>query len=304
MSSPLPILVTGSTGFVGRGLVPVLTAAGHAVRPLDPAVDLGSSTDLGPAVTGAGAIVHLAGRAHVLRDEATDPLAAFRAVNRDGTVRLAEAAAKAGVRRFIFISSIGVLGESTSGAPFTATSRPAPVAPYAISKWEAEQELTRIARETGMEVVIIRPPLVHGPGAPGNFARLLRLVARGLPLPFAGITGRRTFVSRANLASLIAAALGHPTVPSRPLLAGDAESLTLPELLTVLGEGMGRPVRLFPLPGLGFARALPVVGGAVRKLTDALEVDITETMAAFGWRPPQSARAGLLEMARAGGSGR
>jgi nucleoside-diphosphate-sugar epimerase len=304
MSSPLSILVTGSTGFVGRGLVPCLSAAGLAVRPLDPAVDLTTAADLGSAVAGAGAVVHLAARAHVLREEVSDPLAAFRAVNRDGTVRLAEAAAAAGVRRFIFISSIGVLGESTSGTPFSAASPPAPVAPYAVSKWEAEQELTRIARATGMELVIIRPPLVHGPGAPGNFARLLRLVARGLPLPFAGITGRRTFVSRTNLASLILAALKHPAVPSRPLLAGDAESLTLPELLQILGEGVGRPVRLFPLPGLVAARRFPVVGGAVRKLTDSLEVEITETTATLGWRPPESAREGLLAMARAGGTGR
>jgi len=304
MSSPPPILVTGSTGFVGRGLLPALAAAGRAVRPLDPAVDLGRPGDLAGAVEGVGAVVHLAARAHVMREECADPLAAFRAVNRDGTLRLAEAAAAAGVRRFVFISSIGVLGDSTHGTPFSAASTPAPVAAYARSKLEAEQGLERIARERGLEVVVIRPPLVHGPGAPGNFARLLRLVRRGLPLPFAGISGRRTFVSRANLASLILAALDHPAVPPRPLLAGDAESLTLSELLRVLGEGMGRPVRLFPLPGLGAARALPLVGGAIRKLTDALEVDISTTTAAIGWRPAQSARDGLLEMARAAGGGR
>ena len=293
------ILVTGSSGFVGRGLLPALAAAGYDVRPLDPSIDLTTAADLAPSLRGVSAVVHLAARAHVLREGAADPLASFRHVNRDATLRLAEAAVVAGVRRFVFISSIGVLGESTDGTPFGAGSVAAPVAPYALSKWEAEQGLREVAARTGLEVAIIRPPLVHGPGAPGNFARLLGLVGRGVPLPFGGVQGRRTFVSRTNLASLIVATLKHPVAPRLPLLAGDRESLTLPELLTILGEGMGSPARLVPLPGLGLARRLPGVGPALRKLTDGLEVDIAATCSALGWTPVESARDGLHEMARA-----
>ena len=300
----LTILVTGATGFVGRGLLPALHAAGLDVRPLDPAIDLSTDADLGPSVAGVSAVVHLAARAHVLREGSSDPLAEFRAVNRDGTLRLAEAAARAGVKRFVFISSIGVLGEATDRAPFTSDSPPSPTAPYAVSKWEAEQGLRELEAERGLEVVVIRPPLVHGPGAPGNFARLLGLVGRGLPLPFGSVQGRRTFVSRANLASLILATLDHPVAPAIPLLAGDQESLTLPELLRTLGEGMGRPVHLIPVPGLGLARGLPLVGAALRKLTDSLEVDITATCAALGWAPMETAQDGLRLMARAWVEGR
>lgn len=305
------ILVTGGGGFVGGGVIPALVAAGHRVRACDRQdaptylghsemrrLDLEREDSLAPLVAGVHTVVHLAARAHMVRDTAADPLAAFRSANVEVTRRLAEACVAAGVRRFIFLSSVGVLGESSPAGPFNAWSAPAPGAPYAVSKLEAEQVVAEVARGK-MEVVVIRPPLVHGPGAPGNFGRLLRLVSRGLPLPFGGLTARRTFVSRANLASLIVTALDHPSAPHAPLLAGDSESLTLPELLRTLGEGMGREVRLIPVPGLRLARHLPLIGSAVQKLTDPLEVDITATTAALGWRPPQSARDGLREMARA-----
>jgi nucleoside-diphosphate-sugar epimerase len=301
---PSTILVTGATGFIGRGLMPALGEKGFSARALARGIDLREPGDLAPALAGVSAVVHLAARAHVLHEGATDPLAEFRAVNRDATIRLAESAVRAGVRRFIFVSSIGVLGESTDGIPFGPASLPAPVAPYALSKWEAEQRLRELASATGLEVAIIRPPLVHGPGAPGNFARLLGLVARGIPLPFGAVRGRRTFVSRANLASLIVATLKHPVVPAIPLLAGDKESLTLPELLQTLGEGMGRPVRLIPFPGLGLARTLPLIGKGVRKLTDSLEVDIAATCTLLGWSPVESAQDGLRQMARAWREGR
>lgn len=306
------IAVTGAAGFIGRGLLPVLTGAGRSVRAVDrvavpgeagriePLVlDLAPGADLAPVVSGVDAVVHLAARAHVTRERAADPLALFRTVNRDATLRLAEAAASAGVRRFVFLSSIGVLGERTMEVPFSADSAPAPVADYARSKWEAEEGLRSLAARTAMEVVIVRPTLVHGPGAPGNFRRLLRLVASGVPLPLAGVRGDRTFVGRANLCDLLLTALTHPAAPRAPLLAGDPETMTLPELLRFLAEGMGRPLRLFPLPGLAMTGGLPVVGGPIRKLTDALVVDTAETSARLGWTARESARAGVLTMARA-----
>lgn len=297
MPSESRVLLTGATGFIGSALSPTLTSCGHQVTPL--AVDLTSGIDLAPVVTGQEIVIHCAARAHVTREREADPLAAYRALNRDATIRLAEAAAKAGVRRFIFLSSIGVLGERTLGTPFGPDSVPAPTADYAISKWEAEEGLSTIAARGGMEVVVIRPTLVHGPGAPGNFRRLLRLVASGLPLPLATVEERRTFVGRANLCSLILAALTHPDAPRAPLLAGDRESLTLPELLRTLATGMGKPSRLFPMPGLALAKMLPILGGPLRKLTDSLVVDTSETAARLGWTPVESAEEGLRAMAHA-----
>lgn len=297
MPSESRVLLTGATGFIGSALSSALAARGHEVRPL--AVDLTQGSDLAPSVAGQQIVIHCAARAHVTREREADPLAAYRALNRDATIRLAEAAEKAGVRRFIFLSSIGVLGERTLGTPFGPDSAPAPIADYAISKWEAEQGLRAIAERGRMEVVVIRPTLVHGPGAPGNFRRLLRLVASGVPLPLAAVDGRRTFVSRANLSSLILASMTHPDAPRAPLLAGDQETLTLPALLRVLADGMRKPLRLFPLPGLSSLRGLPGVGGPLRKLTDSLVVDTRETSSRLGWAPVESAETGLRAMAAA-----
>lgn len=302
MATGSRVLLTGASGFIGSALSTALPSHGHRVSAL--AVDLTRGTDLGPSVSGQEIVIHCAARAHVTRERHADPLAAYRAINRDATIRLAEAAERAGVRRFLFLSSIGVLGERTQGAPFGPDSLPAPVAEYAISKWEAEEGLRRIAARGQLEVVVIRPTLVHGPGAPGNFRRLLRLVASGVPLPFAAVDGRRTFVSRTNLCSLILTAMTHPDAPRAPLLAGDRESLTLPELLRALARGMRRPLRLFPVPGLSLARGLPVIGGPLRKLTDSLLVDTRETVSRLGWTPVESAEEGLGAMALAWSNGR
>lgn len=302
MATGSRVLLTGASGFIGSALSTVLASQGHRVSAL--ALDLTGGTDLGPSVAGQEVVIHCAARAHVTRERQAHPLAAYRAINRDATIRLAEAAEKAGVRRFLFLSSIGVLGERTGGTPFGPDSPAAPLADYAISKWEAEEGLRTLAARGPMEVVVIRPTLVHGPGAPGNFRRLLRLVASGLPLPFATIDGRRTFVSRTNLCSLILSAMTHPEAPRAPLLAGDRESLTLPDLLRTLAGGMKRPLRLFPVPGLTLARGLPVIGGPLRKLTDSLLVDTSETVSRLGWTPVESAEAGLRAMALAWTNGR
>ena len=297
MPSESRVLLTGASGFIGSALSTALASRGHRVSPLT--VDLVRTPDLGPSVIGQEVVVHCAARAHITREREADPMAAYRALNRDATIRLAEAAERAGVRRFIFLSSIGVLGERTLGTPFGPDSVPAPTADYAISKWEAEQGLRDIAVRGKMEVVVIRPTLVHGPGAPGNFRRLLRLVASGLPLPLATVDGRRTFISRTNLCSLILIALSHPDAPRAPLLAGDRESLTLPELLRTLATGMGKRSRIFPMPGLSLAKMLPILGGPLRKLTDSLVVDTSETVARLGWTPVESAETGLRAMALA-----
>jgi nucleoside-diphosphate-sugar epimerase len=305
------VLVTGASGFIGGHLAELLAASGYQVRGavregVVPgnvervvAGDLARPGDLDPLVRNVEIVIHCAARAHVTREGAGDALARYRAVNRDGTLRLAEAAAKAGVRRFLFLSSIGVLGERTGEVPFGPGSRPSPVADYAISKWEAEEGLRALAARSAMEMVVIRPTLVHGPGAPGNFGRLLGLVASGIPLPFAAVGGRRTFIGRANLCSLILAAMTHPEAPKAPLLAGDREALTLPELLRILADQMGRPLRLFPMPGLPLLSTLPVVGGPLRKLTDSLVVDTSETNSRLGWMPSESAEAGIRAMAKA-----
>lgn len=311
MPSQPRVLLTGATGFVGRELVTSLVAEGRVVRaPIIgsgapsgveavPGVDLTAPSLPDGLVRGVEVVIHCAARAHVTRETASDPLAAFRSVNRDATLRLAEAAAAHGAKRFLFLSSIGVLGERTGAVPFSAGSPPAPAVPYALSKLEAEQGLLDLGARTGMEIVIIRPPLVHGPGAPGNFRRLLRLVATGFPLPFAGFQGRRSFVGRTNLCSLIKVAMTHPDAPRSPLLPADAESLTLPELLNEIAAGLGQRSRLFRFPLLGAVTRLPRIGAALRKLTDSLVVDGSETRSRLGWTPPVTAHDGIRAMARA-----
>jgi nucleoside-diphosphate-sugar epimerase len=305
------VLLTGATGFIGREVATTLVGGGMVVRApifggeapagveVVPGVDLTAPSLPAGLVRGVDVVIHCAARAHVTRETASDPLSAFRAANRDATLRLAEAAAANGVKRFLFLSSIGVLGERTGEVPFGASSSPAPAVPYAVSKLEAEQGLLELGARTGMEIVIIRPPLVHGPGAPGNFRRLLRLVATGFPLPFAGIDGRRSFVGRSNLCSLIKVAMTHPAAPRSPLLPADAETLTLPELLNEIAAGLGKGSRLFRLPFLGAVAHVPKFGAALRKLTDSLVVDGSETRSRLGWTPPVTAHAGIRAMARA-----
>lgn len=310
---PETVLITGATGFVGRTAVPRLVAEGHSVRALtrgaqSPSVGvtqvIGSLEKVerwAEALSGVGSVVHLAARVHVMHERAADPLAAFRAINRDATLALAEAAVKAGVRRFVYISTIKVHGESTSGQPFRAEDRPAPVDPYGISKWEAEQGLQAIAQRTGLEVVVIRPPLVHGPSVGGNLRRLLGLVARGIPLPFGSITNSRRMVGVRNLADLIAVAIGHPAAPVAPLLAGDLESVSTPELVRLLGVGLGRPARILPVPValLRLAGVLTGQAAEVDRLVGSLEIDIAQTRTRLQWTPPHSLAEGLTDMARA-----
>ena len=306
------VLVTGASGFVGGPVCRAVAAAGHRVtgttrREADlPAGvqacrvgDLGPDTDWRPALAGIETVVHLAARAHVMREEAGDPLALFRRINRDGAVALAEQAAAAGIRRLVFVSSIKVNGESTApGRPFRAADAPAPCDPYGIAKAEAEERLAAIAARTGLELVVVRPPLVHGPGVKGNLASLLRLLNRGLPLPLASVDNRRSLVGVANLADLLRVCLDHPAAAGQTLLVRDDPDLSTPDLIRRLAAALGRPARLLPCPPTllaGLAAALGR-GGAANRLLGSLAVDDGPTRARLGWAPPVAVDAGLAAM--------
>lgn len=317
-----PVVVTGANGFVGRAVVQRLIADGVTVRaavrqsgaPFAKSVevvlvdDLDSGDGWDAALHGADAVVHCAARVHRIADAAGDPLAAFRRINRDGTEALARRAAAAGVRRFVFISSIGVNGAETFAAPFRADDAPAPHSPYAISKYEAEIALARIASESDLEVVVLRPPLVHGPGAPGNFATLLRAVDRGLPLPFGAIRNRRSFVAIGNLVDVVTIALQHPAAPARAWLVSDGDDLSTPELVRRMAAALGRPARLVPVPERLLRLALQLAGRADlgQRLCASLVLDIDDTHRLLGWLPRVGVDAALVDAARhhraAGGS--
>lgn len=298
------VLVTGATGFVGRAVCSQLMAAGHAVTPavrrgsgLPNEVgvgDVGPSTDWRIALAGCDVVVHLAARVHVMRDEANDPLTEFRVVNTEGTLNLARQAAQAGVKRFIFISTIKVNGEGCE-APYRETDVPAPEDAYAISKWEAEQGLWQIAADTGLEVVILRPPLVYGPGVKANFLRLMQLVKRGWPLPLGAIRNKRSLLYLGNFVDAIRLCVEHPAAAGQTFLLDDGEPVSTPELIRAIARALGRSARLLAVP-VGVLEAAGTLLGkraAVARLTDALFVDGSAIRARLGWTPPYSMAAGL-----------
>lgn len=289
------IVVTGANGFIGRVLVAQLRRAGREVVPVTRA----TSEPEPEVLRGADAIVHLAARAHVVHDTATDPLAEFRRANVESTERLLSAAVECSVRRFVFVSSIGVLGNNSGGRAFTASDAPNPLEPYARSKWEAEQRVAALSAGTATQPVIVRPPLVYGPGVKGNFLRLLKLVDGGLPLPFAGLTARRSFVGVDNLCGLLAACIDHPAAVGQTLLAADGEDVTLPELLQAIGRGLGRPARLFRAPW-GLVESLARLAGRgadLARLSGSLRVDDSATRRTLGWQPGVPFEAGMRAMA-------
>ena len=285
------ILVTGAAGFIGQSLVAHLRRGGRDVLPV--------TRDMVARMTDVDAVVHLAARAHVVADKAADPLEEFRRVNVMETERLADAAVRGGVRRFVLVSSIGVLGNDSDGRAFTAADPPHPSEPYAVSKWEAEQRLLERVAGTAIEAVIVRPPLVYGPGVKGNFLRLLRLVNSGLPLPFAGLEARRSFVGLQNLCGLLEACIDHPAAAGRVLLAADGEDVTLPELLDAIARGLGRPARLFKVPWLLVESFASMAGRRedLARLVGSLRVDASETRQVLGWQPHVRFDAGIRAMA-------
>lgn len=311
------ILVTGANGFVGSALVQRLAAdctlsgVVAATRSLDVALpsgvhsvqvgDMLSTTDWSDALKGVDVLLHCAARVHVMNDRSENPLAEFRLVNVDGTANLARQAAAAGVRRFVFLSSVKVNGEFTEqGQRFTADDALAPEDPYGVSKHEAEQSLRQIASETGMEVVIIRPPLVYGPGVKANFASMMRWLARGVPLPLAAVTAnRRSLVALDNLVDLIVTCLNHPAAANQTFLVSDGEDLSTAELLKRMGVALGQPARLFPVPPALLKLGATALNkpGIYQRLCGSLQLDITKARQLLDWTPPISVDEGLRRAA-------
>ncbi|MEX0166161.1 SDR family oxidoreductase [Pseudomonas brassicacearum] len=310
------VLLTGATGFVGRAVLSRLVAAddlqpvaairGHASPdyPQDIAIvhtpGLESDTDWSQALDQVEVVIHSAARVHVMNDTESDPLEAFRKVNVEGTLSLARQAASLGVRRFVFVSSIKVNGEGTPlNEPYLADAVPAPVDPYGISKMEAERGLRKIATDSGMEVVIIRPVLVYGPGVKANFLNMMRWLDKGVPLPFGAIHNRRSLVALDNLADLIVICTRHPAAANQTFLVSDGEDLSTTQLLVRMGKALGKPARLLPVPSVLLERGAQILGKQAlsQRLCGSLQVDISKTRELLGWNPPVSVDEALLSAA-------
>ena len=312
----MKVCVTGGTGFVGKPLVPAIARLGHEVLAIVRSqsglattanVKLLAITDLSvennwvSVLKDADVVVHLAARVHVMNDSASDPLSEFRKVNVEGTLNLARQAAQAGVKRFIFVSSIKVNGELTpANKPFTASDKPCPQDAYGISKYEAEQGLLKLAEETEMEVVIIRPPLVYGEGVKANFASMMYAVKRGIPLPLGAIHNKRSFVYIGNLVSLIVRCIDHHAAANQVFLVSDGEDLSTTELLRACAKALGVKARLLSIPQRLLEVIATILGkrDVAQRLCGNLQVDITKTHTMLGWVPPVSVVDGLKATAR------
>lgn len=302
------MLVTGANGFVGRAVCAEILRQGMKVRAITRLpcnfgtkvenIALGNidhNTNWRSVLVDCDAIIHLAARVHMIKDPAINPLNEFRQVNVLSSWNLARQAAEIGVKRFVFISSIGVNGAETFQQPFTAKDVVAPHSPYAISKYEAELELQALSAKTNLEVVIIRPPLVYGFGAPGNFGSLLRWIRRNIPLPLGSIHNQRSLVALDNLADLIVHCVKHPAASAQIFLASDNEDVSTTELLLRLSQIMGRSINLIPVPVSCLRLAATVFGKQhmFQSLCGSLQVDIDKTCNLLGWRPPITLDQGL-----------
>lgn len=300
------ILLTGYTGFVGEHLLRVLNnqelvLLGRKKIELSNATfyqcSIDKEADYSEALTNVDVVIHCAARAHIMNDIVLDPLREFRDINTSGTLNLSQQAAKKGVKRFIYISSIKVNGESTTNKPlFTANDMPAPRDPYGVSKAEAETGLLDIANETSMEVVIIRPPLVYGEGVKANFASLMRFVGKGLPLPFRAIkNNKRSLVSVYNLVDLIKVCIEHPKAANQIFLASDDNDLSTAEIVALMAQVQGKRNVALPVPVWCFKLAGKLLNKAdvIDRLTGSLQLDITYTKNTLNWTPPYSVEHGF-----------
>ncbi|WHI52442.1 SDR family oxidoreductase [Microbulbifer sp. MLAF003] len=309
------VLLTGGSGFVGRGLLSRMSADGYRIvacsrTPISelPVGVINSHFDFLDGTTSwesslidTDVVIHLAARVHVMQDTSPDPFAEFYKVNVEGTLNLARQAAEQGVRRFIFISSIKVNGECTSGRePFLADVKAAPKDSYGISKLEAEKGLRALAVETGMEVVIIRPTLVYGPGVKANFFNMMRWLHKGIPLPFGAIYNQRSLVALDNLVDLIVTCVCHPAAANQTFLVSDGEDLSTTGLLRRMGIALGKPARLLPVPGRLLEASAAVLGrrSLSQRLCGSLQVNIDKTRELLNWAPPVSVDQALHKTAK------
>lgn len=307
----MTVLLTGASGFIGSATLNQLTSLGYTVRPavrslhsivssqmaLPPVpIDFNYGSDCSLALAGITDVIHLAARVHVMKEPTVDALGTYRNVNVAGTLALARQAAQAGVRRFIFVSSVKVNGERTlPGKPFTPDAHPEPREPYGISKLEAEVGLREIEAQTGMEVVIIRPPLVYGPGVKANFGIMMRWVASGAPLPFGAIRNARSMVALDNLVDFLITCLAHPAAAGQTFLVSDDEDVSTTELLRKTAQVMGRRALLLPVPSLALEIGAALLGrqAEAHRLLDSLQVDIEKSRRLLGWSPPLTLDQGL-----------
>lgn len=308
---PERICLTGATGFVGRALCARLHSLAYEVLPvsmrdyLERLPRVLSGDTIRPSLRDVGQIdvvIHLAARVHVMDETVADPLLAYRAANVEGTLRLAQEATLAGVKRFIFMSSVKVNGEqTTAGRAFRADDIPAPLDPYGISKMEAEIGLRALAEQTGMEVVIIRPPLVYGPGVKANFASMVKWIQRGIPLPLGAIHNSRSLVALDNLLDLITTCIAHPAAANRTLMVSDGHDVSTSELLRHMAVALGVPSRLVPVPQAFLEGAARLSGkqALAQRLFSSLQVDSAPTRKLLDWKPPVSLQEGLLQVASA-----
>jgi nucleoside-diphosphate-sugar epimerase len=303
------VLVTGANGFVGKALRAQLLIGGASVHAAirshgDPTVadrsffvgPVGSATDWSAALQQVEVVVHLAARVHVMSENGSGSISLYREVNTIGTLKLVQDAARAGAKRFVFISSAKVNGEvSTTGKPFRETDAPAPGDAYSLSKYEAEEALKKFSTKHGMEVVIIRPPLVYGPGVKANFAALMRAVQRGMPLPLGAVRNLRSLVGLDNLVDFIITCVGHPAAANQTFLVSDGADISTPDLVRAMARAASRPVRLLPVPVGVLATLASLLGkrAAVDRLCSSLQLDISKARELLQWSPPVTLDEGL-----------
>jgi nucleoside-diphosphate-sugar epimerase len=308
------VLVTGADGFVGKALCAEMVSRGWNIRAAVRTKDkikylpediqiietgpIGPDTKWGDALNNVDAVVHLAGRAHIMDDASSDPLLEYRIVNTAGTECLAKAAAGKSIRRFIFMSTVKVNGDGGTD-PYNENDTPDPKDPYSISKWEAELKLMDISSQTGMEIVIIRSPLVYGPGVKANFLKLLKAVDKGIPMPFAGIKNKRSMIYIGNLVNLIITCINHPKAAGETYLASDCEDVSTADLIRNISKVMGRNSRLFYLPLTVLKLLGNITGHAdeIDRLTGSLTVDASLAKSELNWMPPFTSIQGLKETA-------
>ncbi len=313
ISTNKKIIVTGAAGFIGRSFCHAAGSIGYEIHPVirtplgssyenlnHAVVTIDESTNWSHLLPGVFCVVHLAGLAHTYASNNNNLLHIFRRINVEGTLNLARQAAEAGVKRFVFVSSIGVNGAESFDQPFCADDLPAPHSPYAVSKHEAEIGLKALAAITDMEVVIIRPPLVYGLNAPGNFGNLTCWLERGIPLPLGSIYNKRSFVALDNLVDLILCCTSHPAAADQTFLVSDGEDLSTTDFLRRMARAMERRSRLIPVPAMLLKIGAAMLGksGIAQSLCGSLQVDIGKTCTLLNWSPPISVDEGLLRAVR------